>query len=59
VRSREIIWIKNRDKIVEEFAKRGTPPNPTLRRLQCLVDSTNERTAQLKQDYLNSSASND
>lgn len=57
VRSREIIWIKNRDKVADEFVKRGAPPNPALRRLQCLVDATNERTAQLKQDYLNNSAS--
>lgn len=55
-RSREIDWIKNRDKIADEFAKRGTPPNPSLRRLQCLVDATNERTADLKRDYLDSNS---
>ena len=54
VRSDEIDWIKHRDKIADEFAKRGTPANPTLRRLQSLVDTTNERTADLKRDYLDS-----
>jgi len=56
IRSREIDWIKNRDKIADEFAQRGTPANPTLRRLQSLVDTTNERTADLKRDYLDSNS---
>jgi uncharacterized protein YecT (DUF1311 family) len=52
IRSQQIVWIKNRDKIADEFAKQGTPPNPTLRRLQSLVDATNARTADLKRDSL-------
>ena len=54
LRSEEISWIKNRDRITDEFAKQGTPPNPTLRRLQSLVDTTKARTAELKQRWMQS-----
>ena len=52
LRSEEIAWIKTRDKITDEFAKQGTPPNPTLRRLQSLFDATKARAADLKREYL-------
>jgi uncharacterized protein YecT (DUF1311 family) len=51
LRSEEISWIKQRDRIADEFAKQGTPPNPVLRRLQALVDATNARTADLKERW--------
>ena len=52
LRRTEIDWIKQRDKVTDDYAKHGTPPNPTLRRLQSIVDITNERIDALKRDYL-------
>jgi uncharacterized protein YecT (DUF1311 family) len=52
LRSEEISWIKHRDQIADEFAKQGAPPNPALRRLQVLVDTTNARTADLKERWM-------
>jgi uncharacterized protein YecT (DUF1311 family) len=54
LRSEEISWIKRRDQITDEFAKQGTPPNPALRRLQSLVDTTNARIAELKERWTQS-----
>jgi uncharacterized protein YecT (DUF1311 family) len=54
LRSEEISWIKHRDQLADEFAKQGTPPNPGLRRLQALVDTTNARTADLKERWTQS-----
>jgi uncharacterized protein YecT (DUF1311 family) len=51
LRSDEVAWIKKRDRITADFAKQGTPPNPILRRLQSLVDLTNARCAQLKEEW--------
>jgi uncharacterized protein YecT (DUF1311 family) len=48
LRSDEVAWIKKRDKVSDEFAKRGIPPNPALRRLQAIVDLTNARSAELE-----------
>jgi uncharacterized protein YecT (DUF1311 family) len=48
LRSDEVAWIKKRDKVTDEFAKQGTPPNPALRRLQATVDLTDARAAELK-----------
>jgi uncharacterized protein YecT (DUF1311 family) len=47
-RSDEVGWIKKRDKVSDEFAKRGIPSNPTIRRLQAIVDLTNARSAGLE-----------
>jgi uncharacterized protein YecT (DUF1311 family) len=48
LRSDEVAWIKKRDKVSDEFAKQGTPPNPAFRRLQATVDLTNARSAELE-----------
>jgi uncharacterized protein YecT (DUF1311 family) len=48
LRSDEVVWIKKRDKISDEFAKRGNPSNPVFRRLQVIVDLTNARSTELE-----------
>ena len=48
LRSDEVVWIKKRDKVSDEFAKRGIPSNPVFRRLQAIVDLTNARSAELE-----------
>jgi uncharacterized protein YecT (DUF1311 family) len=45
LRSDEVAWINKRDRVTDEFAKQGTPPNPRLRRLQSIVDLTEARSA--------------
>jgi uncharacterized protein YecT (DUF1311 family) len=48
LRSDEVAWIKKRDKVSDEFAKQGTPPNPAVRRLQAIGDLTNARSVALE-----------
>jgi uncharacterized protein YecT (DUF1311 family) len=56
LRSDEVAWIKKRDKVSDEFAKRGTPANPASRRLQAIVDLTNARSAELEAQLKESEA---